>query len=136
MVKLILENMFSSWSALFVNTEQRQDEIVERMYELSPHGTMFSSPVEHVPLSPEEMIPVVSDVGEESSQAPHISRGGDVRVISSQNLRSQVAGCPTNMSSTVVHGGGGLAQHVTHTKVCHLDVNKAIIRACLREGFI
>ena len=75
---------------MFVDTEERQDKIMKRIFELSPNGTLASTRVEHVPLRPEEMLPVVSDVGEDSSQTPHISRGGDVRVISSQNLRGQV----------------------------------------------
>ena len=80
-----------------------------RMSELSPHGTPVSSPVEDVPLSPEEMLPVVSDVGEDSSETPHISRGGDVGIISSQNLRSQVTDTAVNLRGAVVHGGGCLA---------------------------
>ena len=79
----ILPDLFSSWSVVFVDTEERHDKIMKRIFELSPHGTLASSPALHVPLRPEEMLPVVSDVGEDSPQAPHISRGGDVRVISS-----------------------------------------------------
>ena len=76
---LILENLSSSWSLVFVHNEERQDEVMKlRMFELSPHGTPDSSPALHVPLRPEEMLPVVSDVGEDSPQTPHISRGGDV----------------------------------------------------------
>ena len=81
---------------------------MKRMSELSPHGTAVSSPVEDVPLPPEEMLPVVSNVGDESSKTPHISRGGDVRIIISQNLWSQVADS-TYLGSDVVHGGGGVA---------------------------
>ena len=108
-LKLILENLFSSRSVVFVHTKQRQDKIMKRIFELPSHGTPVSSPVEHVPLSPEEMLSVVSDVGEDSSQAPHISRGADVRVVSSQNLRGQIADPPTNLGGSVVHGAGSLA---------------------------
>ena len=75
------------------------------IFELSSHGTPADSPGEHVSLSPEEMLPVVGNVSEDSPQAPHISRGGDVTVISSQNLRGQIAGC---LVGAVEHGGGGL----------------------------
>ena len=97
---------------MFVNTEQRQDEIVKlRISELSPHGTFGSSPVENIPLIPEEMLPVVSDVGEDSSKTPHIGRGGDVTIVSSENLRSQVADgfdLAIDLGGAVVHGRGGL----------------------------
>ena len=86
---------------------------MKRIFELSPHGTMVSSPLEDITFSPEEMIPVVSDVGEDSPEAPHISRGGDVIVISPQNLRSQVADSTTvNFRGAVVHGGWGLACNI------------------------
>ena len=108
MPELILKNLLSRRSVVLVNTEQRQDEIMKRMSELSPHGTAVSSPVEDVPLPPEEMLPVVSNVGDESSKTPHISRGGDVRIISSENLGSQVAHSSTSRGAVVVHGGGAL----------------------------
>ena len=82
---------------------------MKRIFELPGHGTPFSSPVEHVLLSPEEMLPVVGDVGEDSSQTPHISRGADVRVISPQNLRGKIADSPTNLGGSVIHGAGSLA---------------------------
>ena len=109
MLELILENLLSSWSAVFVNTEQREDEVMKGILELPPHGSPAVSPVEHVPLSPEEMLPVVGDVGEDSPQTPHISRGGDVEIISSQNLRGQIADSAAKLRGDVVHGGGGLA---------------------------
>ena len=109
MLKLILENLFSSWSVVFVNTEQREDKIMKRIFELPGHGTPFSSPVEHVLLSPEEMLPVVGDVGEDSSQTPHVSRGGDVRIISAEDLGSHVADSSNLRGGVIVHGRGGLA---------------------------
>ena len=52
--------------------------------ELSPDGTLLSLPLDHVLLGPEEMLlPVIGDVGDDSSEAPHVSRGGDVKIISS-----------------------------------------------------
>ena len=107
MFQLILEDLFSSWSVVFVDTKERQDKIVKRIFELSLHRTLVSSPVEHVPLRPEEMLPVVSDVDNESPQAPHIGRGGNMRIVSPQNLRSQVADS-TNLGGDVIHGGRGL----------------------------
>ena len=104
----VLEKFLGSWSAVFVNTEQREDEIVKRIFELSLHGTPHSSPAEHVSLSPEEMLPVVSYVGEDSPKTPHISRGGDVRIISPQNLRCKIADCAPKLGGAVVHRGGGL----------------------------
>ena len=81
-----------------------------RIFEFSPYGTAVSYPAGDFHRRPEEMLPVVSDVGEDSPEAPHISRGGDVIVISPQNLRSQVADSTTvNFRGAVVHGGWGLA---------------------------
>ena len=109
MPPLILVNLLSSWSAVFVNTEQRQNQTMKRILEKSPYWTPGSTPFEDVPLFPEKMLPVISDVGEDCSQTPHISRGGDVRIVSSQNLGSEIADGPTNLGGAVVHGGGGLA---------------------------
>ena len=56
---------------MFVNTEQRQDQLMKlRILELSPHGALDSPPAEDVPLSPEEVPSVVRDVDEDSSHAP------------------------------------------------------------------
>ena len=52
--------------------------MMKRIFELSPHGTPVSLPSEDITLRPEEMLPVIGDVGEDSPEAPHISRGGDV----------------------------------------------------------
>ena len=101
--------MFGSWSSVLVNTEQRQDKIVKRIFALSLYRTPHSFPSENIPLRSEEMLPVVGDVGEDSSETPHVSRGGDVSVVSSQNLGSQVADCTTELGGAVVHRGGGLA---------------------------
>ena len=98
----VLEKPHGSWSAVFVNTQQRTDQGVKlRILELPICGAQKSCPAEDIPLRPEEMLPVVGDVGEDSSQAPHVRRG--VRIVSSQNLRSQVADCPGWLD------GGGLA---------------------------
>ena len=59
--------------------------------------------------SPEEMLSVVGDVGEDSPQTPHVSRGADVRIISSEDLGSQVADSPTTRGRVIVHVRGGLA---------------------------
>ena len=80
-----------------------------RIFEFSLYGTAVSYPAGDFHRRPEEMLPVVSDVGEDSPEAPHISRGGDVRVISLQNLRSQVTDSAAYLRGAVVHGGGGPA---------------------------
>ena len=109
MIVLILKNLAGGGSGILVSTEQLQDKIVElRVLELSPHGTLDSSPVEDVPLVPEEVLPVVGDVGEDSPEAPHVGRGGDVRVLPLEDLRGEVAdGAPVRVG-VVVHGGGSL----------------------------
>ena len=109
MVFAILKNSLIAGSLVFVDTEKREDEIMKlRVLELSLHGTPQSSPPEHVPLSPEEVLPVVSDEGEDSSEAPHISGGRDVG-ISSEDLGRQIADGSPNLGGAVVHGGGGPA---------------------------
>ena len=109
MFPIILKNLLGAGSLVFVDTEQRQNQIMKLgVFELSHHGTPHSSPLEYVRLGPEEVLPVVSDVGEDSSETPHISRGGDVR-ISSEDLRGEIADGPTVRVGVVVHGGGGLA---------------------------
>ena len=109
MVQAILKNLLSAGSLVFVDTEQRQNQIMKLgMFEMSPHWTPRSSPLEHLRLGPEEVLPVVGDVGEESSETPHISRGGDVR-ISSEDLRGEIADGAAVRVGVVVHGGGCLA---------------------------
>ena len=109
MVFAILKNSLSAGSLVFVDTEKREDEIMElRVLELSLHGTPQSSPPEHVPLSPEEVLPVVGDVGEDSPKTPHVSGGGDVGIISPKDLGRQIADVHVVVLA-VVHGGGGLA---------------------------
>ena len=109
MIVSVFEKLQGGRSLVFVNTEEREDQGVKLgILELPLHGTPRSLPLEHVPLGPEEMLPVVSDVDEDSSQTPHISRGGDVRIISSQNLRGQIADCPINLRGAVVHSRGRL----------------------------
>ena len=89
---------------MLVHTEQGEDQLVELLVlELSPHGAPQRSPPEHVRLGPEEMLPVVGNVGDDSSQAPHVSRGGDVR-ISSEDLRGEIADSPTVRVGVVIHG--------------------------------
>ena len=73
MVTTVFENLLGSWSLVLVYTEERQDQGVELgILELSLHGTLVSLPLEHVLLGPEEVLPAVSDVGEDSSQTPHV----------------------------------------------------------------
>ena len=68
MVPVVFENLLGGRSLVLVNTEERQDQGVELgVLELPLHGTLPSLPLEHVLLSPEEMLPVVGDVGEDSS---------------------------------------------------------------------
>ena len=74
-----------------------------RIFECSLYGTLVATPAEDIPLSSEEMLPVISNEGDDSAETPHISRGGDVTIISSQNLRSQVTDCPVYLRGTVVH---------------------------------
>ena len=108
MVIVVFEKILGGRSLVLVNTEERPDQGVElRVLELPLHGTLLSLPPEHVLLGPEEMLPVVGDVGEDSSQTPHVSRGGDVRIIS-ENLGSQVADSSSSCGGVVVHGGGSL----------------------------
>ena len=108
MVFGVVEKLLGGRSLVLVNREERQDQGVEfGILELPLHGTLLSLPLEHVLLGPEEMLPTVGDVGEDSSEAPHVSRGSDVGIIS-ENLGSQVADSPTTSSSVVVHGRGGL----------------------------
>ena len=110
MATVVLENILSCWSLVLVNTEERQDQGVELgILELSLHGTLLSLPLEHVHSTPEEMMSVVGGVGDDGSHAPHVRRGGDVRVVSSENLRGQVAdSATTGNSGVVVHGRGCL----------------------------
>ena len=92
-----------------VHTEQVEDELMElRILELSPHGALDSPPAEDVPLSPEEVLSVVRDVDEDSSHAPHIGLGRDVR-ISLQSLWGQIADSSSpDLRGVVVHGRRGL----------------------------
>ena len=67
-------NLLGGMSLVLVNTEERQDKGVELgVLELPLHGTPISLPLDHVLLVPEEMLPVGGNVGEDSSQAPHVS---------------------------------------------------------------
>ena len=68
---------------MLVNREERQNQGVELgILELPRHGTLLSLPLEDVLLGPEEMLPVVGDVGDDDSKTPHVRRGCDVAVIS------------------------------------------------------
>ena len=79
-VNVVFDKLLGGRSPVLVKTEERQDQRVELgVLELSHHWTNLPSPIEHVQLVPEEMLPVVGDVGEDSSQTPHVSRGGDGR---------------------------------------------------------
>ena len=49
-----------------------------RISELSSHGTPDSSPHQYIQVRPEEMLSVIGHEGDESPQAPHVSRGQDV----------------------------------------------------------
>ena len=49
-----------------------------RMFEDSLGGTPASCPPEDIHFGPEEVLPVVSNVGEHSPETPHVGRGGDV----------------------------------------------------------
>ena len=110
MVPVVFENLLGGRSLVLVNTEERQNQSVELgVLELSLHGTLPPVPLEHVTLVPEEMLPVIDNVGEDSSKTPHVSRGCDVRIISSEDLGSQVADSATSRGAVVVHGRGGLA---------------------------
>ena len=85
MVFGVVEKLLGGRPLVLVNREERQNQGVELgILELSPHGTLLSLPLEYVLLGPEEMLlPVIGDVGDDSSEAPHVSRGGDVKIISS-----------------------------------------------------
>lgn len=57
--------------------EQRLNNVVQLGISDHPlHGT----PDGHVQLLLEEMLPVVSTEGDDTFQAPHVSRGGDVGI--------------------------------------------------------
>ena len=104
MVISVFEKLQGGRSLVFVNTEERQDQGVELgIPELPLHGTLLSLPLEDVLLGPEEMLPVVGHVGEDSPETPHVSRGRNV-ITFSENLRGQVADCPTVRVGVVVHG--------------------------------
>ena len=110
MIITILEKIISGGSEVLLNTEEFEDDIMELgVLEIPPHGTLDSSPGKDVPLGPEEMLPVIGNVGEDSAQTPHVSRGLDVRVVSSENLRGQVADGASVWVCVVVHCRGGLA---------------------------
>ena len=110
MVTTVFANLLGSWSLVLVYREERQNQGVELgILELPLHGTLPSLPVEHVLLGPEEMLPTVGDEGEDSSQTPHVSRGGNVRIISSEDLGSQVADSSSIRGGVVVHSRGRLA---------------------------
>ena len=85
----ILQKLLGGGSLVLFVAEEGEDVVVKLgVLEASPHGTPLCPPSEDVSLRPKEMLPVISNVGEDSSQAPHVSRGRDVRIISSENLRS------------------------------------------------
>ena len=110
MVTIVFEKLLGGRSLVFVNTEERQDQGVELgILELPHDRTHLPSPIEHLQHVPEEMLPVVGDVGEDSSKTPHVSRGCDVGIISTEDLRSQVADSSNSRGGMVVHGRGGLA---------------------------
>ena len=74
MVPALFEKVLGGRSSVFVKTEERQDKGMELwVLELPLHGTLLSLPLEHVPLSLEEMLPVVGDEREDSSETPHVS---------------------------------------------------------------
>ena len=108
MVPAVLENLIGGRSLLLVNREERQNQGVELgILELPRHGTLLSLPLEDVLLGPEEMLlPVIGDVGDDSSEAPHVSRGSDVGIVSPENLGSQVADSSSIRGRLVVHGRG------------------------------
>ena len=107
MVPDVFENLLGSWSLVLVNTEERQNQGLELgILELPLHGTLLSIPLERFQLGPEEMLPTVGDEGEDSSQAPHVSRSSDMRIISPENLGSQVADSSSTRGHLVVHGRG------------------------------
>ena len=74
MVLKVFENLVSGGSLVLVGIEERLDQGVELgMFELPLHGTPRKNlPLEHVHSGPEEMLPVVGDVGEDSTQTPHV----------------------------------------------------------------
>ena len=103
----ILRHLLGGGPLVLVVTEKGEDEVVKLgVLEVSPHGTPKWPPSKDVSLSPEEMLPVIGNVAEDSSQAPHVSRGRDVRILS-QNLRGEVTDGATNLGGDVVHGGRG-----------------------------
>ena len=83
MIRGLLENLLSRRSLVFVKTEEGQDQLVNLVIlEFSLQWTLHILPLIDVLLRVEEVLPVVGDVGDDGSQAPHVSRGGDVTVIS------------------------------------------------------
>ena len=108
MLKLIREHLIRGRSAVFINTKQRSDQVVEpRILKLSLDGTPASSPSEDIHLSPKVVLPVVGNVGQHSPETPHISRGRDVTTFP-ENLRCQVADSPTHRVCVLVHSRGRL----------------------------
>ena len=63
----VLENFLGVRSLVLVNTEDPQGVEIG-MFELSLNGTLLPHPLEHVLPGPEDILPVVGDVGEDSPQ--------------------------------------------------------------------
>ena len=79
----LLENLLGGRSLVFVNTEERQNQLVNLLIlEFSLQWTLHILPAIDVLLRVEEMLPVVGDVGDDDSKTPHVRRGCDVAVIS------------------------------------------------------
>ena len=88
-IRGLLENLLSRRSLVFVNTEEGQDQLVDLVIlEFSLQWTLHILPAIDVLLGVEEMLPVVGDVGDDGSKTPHVSRGGDVTVISQNQHKS------------------------------------------------
>ena len=94
---------------MFVDTQKWKNENMELVrLELPCQGTLDPFPAEDVPRGPEEVLPVVSHEGDEGSHAPHVSRGGGVLIISTEDLRSEIADSSSRLGF-VVQGGRSLS---------------------------
>ena len=94
---------------VLILAEKFEDQLMElRILEIPLQGSRVSAPTKHVPLGLEEVLPVVSHEGDEGSHAPHVSRGGGVLIISTEDLRSEIADSSSRLGF-VVQGGGSLS---------------------------